>query len=770
MSKNPNNGNPSPRRGYDSARHTQEEDHLNRWPFAREIYRIAADGPRDWSVRIGVYGEWGSGKTSVLHFIESMASRDGHVTFPFNPWQFQNTDDLWRAFVEGLYSQIEERTEKKADGSLYRKIKTFLASKAAALPAARKSMQDAANVACETIVQDPIQKAAALASLEVASEVGLALLRKHLVFSQKDLAEFEAALGERRLIVTIDDLDRTEAQLVPEILFALKEIMDIPGMSFVCAFDPVVVGHVLSDAHPGFENGLKFLDKIIDYPRWLPIPTTKQFADLAVSDAKTLCPYVPAENLREAVELLPQNPRAIRQFIRLLDLLRPQIERHYPQEIHWPVLLAANVMKVNFPQIAQPILDDAKFWYDIYSAGIFEDKNEKERHETITKKIEEIVRAQNDSSKQAIAAELERCIKAIAKRLDAWRGIGPDTLQYQFRIAEVPCAVTWREFDHFISAIKSRPTTKNVTQWIEKHAKDSGHTGNQVFSEILGAALAFRVKSLGKAADETSARQMKSQLLQAADMLGLIRVFIDLGRNSETGFVLENKHIETLFDQISQYFHWRRTPANRSARKQEEKLVKELFYATPDSIDPWLDIIGLNDWHHRNEDRSPEWKALMSKLRSELQNRCAKWMIQQLSVQSEFLRNVIRHETHSYNYEQLFFDLNGPLWTKQRKLLVKAFKSKEPNLILRKNAYDLLSWLVWRAKQTGSDSGSAEAVLAQADFSKLLWNVCLAEPLNPRAVGSLREVHIFLTSNGIECKTPAWWDRIVKDLPPEKTS
>ena len=55
MSNNPNNGNPSPRRGYDSARHTQEEDHLNRWPFAREIYRIAADGPRDWSVRIGVY-------------------------------------------------------------------------------------------------------------------------------------------------------------------------------------------------------------------------------------------------------------------------------------------------------------------------------------------------------------------------------------------------------------------------------------------------------------------------------------------------------------------------------------------------------------------------------------------------------------------------------------------------------------------------------------------------------------------------------------------
>lgn len=253
-------------------------------------------------------------------------------------------------------------------------------------------------------------------------------------------------------------------------------------------------------------------------------------------------------------------------------------------------------------------------------------------------------------------------------------------------------------------------------------------------------------------------------------MLMLIKVLIELGGDQETEFVLDSDHTAKFFDQVSQYFHWRRTSAYRSARKQEEKLVEDLFWANPDSIDPWLDIIGLNDWHHRNEDRSPEWKALMSTLRSDLRNRCARWMIQQLSVQSEFLRIVIRHETLGYNYELLFFDLNGPLWTKQRKLFLKAFKSKDPNLILQNNAYELLSWLVYRAKQAGSDSGPAKEVLAQADFSKLLWNVCVAEPLNPRAVGSLREVHIFLTSNGIECKTPAWWDRIVKDLPQEKIS
>lgn len=749
MKKKLNKSNPVSKGGYDFARHTQEEDLLNRWSFAKEIYRIAANGPRDWSVRVAVYGEWGSGKTSVLHFIESMASRDGHVVFRFNPWQFQNRDDLWKEFVKGLFKRIEDVIEKKTSGALTRSAKSVGSSIAGIVPACINLWNSNAGKATET---------------------GLSLLRKYLTFTESDLKNINSILGGKRLIIEVDDLDRTESQLVPEILFALKEIMDVPGMAFICAFDPVVVGHVLGNAHPGYGDGLRFLDKIIDYPRWLSTPTTKQFADLAVSDAKTICPYVPEDDLREAVELLPGNPRAIRQFIRLLDLLRPQIERHYPQEIHWPILLVANVMKVRFPQIAQQVLSDTQFWTDIYSGSIFEEKKEKERREIITKKIEDVVHSGDDSSKRAIATELEKCINGIADRLEAWHGISPDFLQYQFYIAEVPCAVTWREFDCFISSLGSRPTTEKATQWIEKHARDGGQHKNQVFSETFEAALVFRVKSLGKAADETSARLMNKQLVQAANMLALIEILIDLSRKPKTEFILENKHIAKLFDQISQYFHWRRTPAYRSARKQEKKLVEKLFYAQPKSIDPWFDIIGLNESHHLNEDRSDEWKTLIATLRSDLRNRCARWMIQQMSLQREFMRHVIQHETRGYSYQQLFLDLSGPVWTKQRKLLLKTLKSKDPEQILQNNAYRLLSWLVYRANQEESTSESAKAVLTQADFSALLWKACVSNPLNPRAVGSLRETYDFLSAAGNECKTPVWWDRIVKDLPSQKTS
>src|SRR5436309_6846464 len=90
--------------GFDPASRRREDDHLNRWPLAHEIYGIATTGPADWSVRIGIYGEWGTGKTSVLEFIGAMAERDSHTVIRFNPWQYTTKDVRWREFVSQMYN------------------------------------------------------------------------------------------------------------------------------------------------------------------------------------------------------------------------------------------------------------------------------------------------------------------------------------------------------------------------------------------------------------------------------------------------------------------------------------------------------------------------------------------------------------------------------------------------------------------------------------------------------------------------------------------
>ncbi len=728
-------------RGFDAARHRQEDDYLNRWSFAQEIYRIASGGLRDWSVRIGVYGEWGSGKTSVLNFVESMALKDGHLIFRFNPWQFQNADDLWRAFVIGLFSQIEQATHNPPTGKLSRNAKVLSSSVAKVLPTFIKLAKKEAGEACEQ---------------------GLKFLKKYLSFNEKDLRDLGEAVGDCRLIVTIDDLDRTEARLVPEILFALKEIMDVPGMAFVCAFDPVVVGKVLGDSHSGFGDGLEFLEKIIDYPRWLPEPTKDQLSRLAVADASKFCPHVPAGELSEAVGLLPKNPRAIRQFIRILDLLRHQIQRHHDYEIHWPVLLAANVLKVRFPKISHEILGDPNFWQGIYDSTFSGESKESDLKNLITTKIDKVFQ---EDLKRAVEKrnELEKCIVAIASRLNAWHGLGQDALTYQFELAESPCAVTWKEFDSLVVYLNTSSISSESTQkWIDNHSAMGGQPKSLIFAELVPACLNRRLAHLDKAASAMPGREMNEHLESARKLLRLGEILMS---EMHQDFSQDPIQTSNLFEQVRKYFHWRRTAPYRLARREERKLLIKLFMSNKDAIEPWVEIIGLGYEYGRYEHDNNEWKILIGKFQKNLKERCSRWLINQMLTRSEFVRHVLREEKHGHLYAELFLDLNAPIWTKQRNDLLKSLGTKTGNPTLQNNAYEILSWLYYSASEDKGESKKAKALLSQADFASQLWKACVSESLNPRAVGSLRKAHAFLVANGVVCKTPVWWDQIVKDMP-----
>src|SRR6266478_4587803 len=99
--KGPSSGEAKPG-GFDAAIKRREEDYLNRWPFAQELYGIATTGPDDWSVRIGIYGEWGTGKTSVLQFISQSAAENEHILIHFNPWEHSSKQALWNSFANAV--------------------------------------------------------------------------------------------------------------------------------------------------------------------------------------------------------------------------------------------------------------------------------------------------------------------------------------------------------------------------------------------------------------------------------------------------------------------------------------------------------------------------------------------------------------------------------------------------------------------------------------------------------------------------------------------
>lgn len=109
----------NPRRsgkGHDAAISLQQDDDLQRWSIARSVLRSIESAPDNWSTRIGLYGKWGSGKTSVLNFIEEQArirneSKPDGITWVvvrFSAWDAEGRDGVIQRFYQALLEQLEK--------------------------------------------------------------------------------------------------------------------------------------------------------------------------------------------------------------------------------------------------------------------------------------------------------------------------------------------------------------------------------------------------------------------------------------------------------------------------------------------------------------------------------------------------------------------------------------------------------------------------------------------------------------------------------------
>ena len=82
-------------------------------PIARSIANVTA---KETPLTIGVYGEWGSGKTSFLKMIdESLREQDIYPVW-FNAWKYEQEDNLWSALIQTILDQA------RVSGKWYRRV------------------------------------------------------------------------------------------------------------------------------------------------------------------------------------------------------------------------------------------------------------------------------------------------------------------------------------------------------------------------------------------------------------------------------------------------------------------------------------------------------------------------------------------------------------------------------------------------------------------------------------------------------------------------
>jgi len=304
-----------------------ETDHdLLGYDFVVDPLVVALTEPRLLPVTVGLLGDWGSGKSSVLKIVrvELEAALDGadareaggrYLCVEFSPWRYEDYDDvkvaLMSAVLDRLQSEVSgdaaeevSRLRRFAQG-LRRRGRWFGRATLAAAPAAATAVAAAI---------DPTMAASstglvASATGALAGEAGR-LFREpgeasadgeadsdpvlEVAAFRAQFAELLAGLDDvAAVVVLIDDLDRCLPESVVDTFEAIRLFLNAEKTAFVVAANQQVVESAVDSRYPGLRRsdgsgiGADYLEKMLQIKVGIP--------PLSVAEAETYMNLLLAE-------------------------------------------------------------------------------------------------------------------------------------------------------------------------------------------------------------------------------------------------------------------------------------------------------------------------------------------------------------------------------------------------------------------------------------------------------------------------------------------
>lgn len=316
---------------------------LGRYAHALADFIDTCDTP----VTIGIQGDWGIGKTSLLRMIEELLQpRRGRrfqtPTLYLNTWQyaqFKQEEFLPIAILIGIVKALESRFADKAKDEIQQIQKVGLKLARFVGAVANSAIENTTGVSVK-------------AGIDAASEQGgfsmggpdVAEILQSYRGRFADLVRKVVPGSRDKLVVMIDDLDRVRPVRALEMLEAIKNFVDVPGCVFVLAVDYGVIQQGVAErlgAEAQLTHGKSYFDKIIQVPFNMPV-SAYQLDNYIINllgwkfdgDRAQLIEeaFLPAPT-REASEhvgyfetmtrmSVGSNPRAIKRVVNYVKLLR----------------------------------------------------------------------------------------------------------------------------------------------------------------------------------------------------------------------------------------------------------------------------------------------------------------------------------------------------------------------------------------------------------------------------------------------------------------
>ena len=239
---------------------------------------------------IGVYGDWGSGKSSLMHMCKKkLEARDKKITcLLFNGWLFENYEDAKTAILGNILDEIgrKKRLPTKAKetlSGLYKSVDKLKLAKNVTKMGMDFILTGGIGTTTDIILNQIKNKIAVIQPDKDIEKIYDAVKEE---LDNKEFREdirsfqsnFEKLLDESkisRLVIFIDELDRCRPDTILDTLEAMKLFMFKGKVAFVIGADERHISYAVKSKFKDIEGiqiniGKEYLEKLIQYPVKIP--------------------------------------------------------------------------------------------------------------------------------------------------------------------------------------------------------------------------------------------------------------------------------------------------------------------------------------------------------------------------------------------------------------------------------------------------------------------------------------------------------------------
>ncbi|MFU5658541.1 P-loop NTPase fold protein [Pseudomonas aeruginosa] len=365
-----------------------KDDLFGHAPFAKSLADSICRYPGSDGLVLALYGPWGSGKSTVLsyvqHYLELPSPDEQPVLVKFNPWWFSGQENLARAFLGQLQAVLPAKSEK------FKQLGDLLADFAEGVG----GLIDLTGVSGG-------------AGGLIGKLLGQAKRKPKDVPALKDSITGILQKADKRILVIIDDIDRLTPEETRQLFTVIKALADFPNVVYLLAFDRDVAAQAIKQ-----QSGLpgeRYLEKIIQVPFELPPVDRVALRAALFRRLDEILGDVPEGAFDQAywtnvyhdgIDALIQVPRDVVRFTNTLAVTYPAVRG----EVNAVDFIALEALRVFLPSL-----------YDVVRTN--PNRFSGHSHESRYDSDERTKEAFHTEWAQALPDQLQECSKALIERI-----------------------------------------------------------------------------------------------------------------------------------------------------------------------------------------------------------------------------------------------------------------------------------------------------------------------------------------------------------------